>query len=196
MFSCCNRAPNVWEKSCQLRLSSALLYVQSTLAISNSTGLSEIVRDIRTSTYQICRNEEKLIRLTTFNKYMCNWTLEVRDILKILWKRGEIALFHNIFYMLLDFHVKAGTRFSLRDKRLFEISEVEITRVNCICLSLWCGGLMRIVIVLLFTFYIYKVLGGGCVSATKVMQMTKYFVYRQINYSVYQDISAQISQLK
>ena len=31
-----------------------------------------------------------LIRLTTFNKYMCNWTLEVRDILKILWKRGEI----------------------------------------------------------------------------------------------------------
>ena len=61
---------------------------------------------------------------------MCNWTLEVRDILKILWKRGEI---HNIFYMLLDFHVKAGTRFSLRDKRLFEISEVEITRVNSIC---------------------------------------------------------------
>ena len=65
--------------------------IQSTLAISNSTGLSEIVRDIRTSTYQICRIEEKLVRLTTFNKYMCNWTLEVRDILKILWKRGEIA---------------------------------------------------------------------------------------------------------
>ena len=65
--------------------------IQSTLAISNSTGLSEIVRNIRTSTYQICRIEEKLIRLTTFNKYMCNWTLEVRDILEILWKRGEIA---------------------------------------------------------------------------------------------------------
>ena len=31
---------------------------------------------------------EKLIRLTTFNKYMCNWTLKVRNILKILWKRG------------------------------------------------------------------------------------------------------------
>ena len=30
------------------------------------------------------------MRLTTFNKYMCNWTLEVRDVLKILWKRGEI----------------------------------------------------------------------------------------------------------
>ena len=37
-------------------------------------GLSEILRDIRTSTYQICRVEEKLIRLTTFNKYMRNWT--------------------------------------------------------------------------------------------------------------------------
>ena len=65
--------------------------IQSTLVISNSKGLSEILRDIRTLTYQICRIEEKLIRLTTFNKYMCNWTLEVRDILKILWKRGEIA---------------------------------------------------------------------------------------------------------
>ena len=29
-------------------------------------------------------------------------------------------------YLLLDFHVKPGTRFSLRDKRIFEISEVEI----------------------------------------------------------------------
>ena len=54
----------------------------------------------------------KLIRLTTFNKYMCNWTLEIRDILKILWKRGEIApleqflLFSTIFfYLLSDFHV-------------------------------------------------------------------------------------------
>ena len=65
--------------------------LQATLVISNSKGLSEILRDIRTSTYQIYRIEEKLIRLTTFNKYMCNWALEVRDILKILWKRGEIA---------------------------------------------------------------------------------------------------------
>ena len=44
--------------------------VQSTLVISNSKGLSEILRDIRTSTYQIFRIEEKLIRLTTFNKYV------------------------------------------------------------------------------------------------------------------------------
>ena len=66
-------------------------HLQSTLVISNSKGLSEILRGICNSTYQICRIEEKLIRLTKFNKYMCNWTLEVRVILKILWKRGEIA---------------------------------------------------------------------------------------------------------
>ena len=52
---------------------------------------------------------------------------------------GEIApqeqflLFSTIFYnLILDFCVKARTRFSLRDKRLFEI-EVEIKRVDCIC---------------------------------------------------------------
>ena len=44
--------------------------IQSTLVISNSKGLSEILRDIRTSTYQICRIEEKIIRTTTFNKYI------------------------------------------------------------------------------------------------------------------------------
>ena len=57
-------------------------------------------------------------------------------MLKILWKRGEIApkeqflLLSTIFcYLMLDFHVKTGIRFSLRDKRLFELTEVGITRV-------------------------------------------------------------------
>ena len=67
------------------------LNIQSTLVISNSKGLSEILRDIHISTYQICRIEEKIIRTTAFNKYICDWALEVRDILKILRKRGEIA---------------------------------------------------------------------------------------------------------
>ena len=35
------------------------IYVQSTLVISKSKGPSETVRDIRTSTYQICSIEEK-----------------------------------------------------------------------------------------------------------------------------------------
>ena len=38
---------------------------------------------------------------------------------------------------MLDFHVKTGTRFALRGKRLFEISEVEITRVDCSSTSLF-----------------------------------------------------------
>ena len=36
-------------------------FIQSTLVISNSKGLSEILRDIRSSTYQVCRIEEKII---------------------------------------------------------------------------------------------------------------------------------------
>ena len=38
------------------------LHVQSTLVISKSKGPSKTLRDIRTSTYQICRVEEKTIR--------------------------------------------------------------------------------------------------------------------------------------
>ena len=73
-------------------------------------------------------------RTITFNKWICNLTPEVRDrMLKILWKR--FLLFSTIFcYLFLDFHVKTGTRISLRDKRLFEISEVDITRVDCTCM--------------------------------------------------------------
>ena len=59
-------------------------------------------------------------------------------MLKILWKRGEIApeeqflLLSTIFYyLMLDFYVKTRIRFSLRDKQLFEIIKIEITRVNC-----------------------------------------------------------------
>ena len=60
-------------------------------------------------------------------------------MLKILWKRGKIApeeqflpLSTIFYYLMLDFYVKTGIRFSVRDKRLFEITEVEITRVDCI----------------------------------------------------------------
>ena len=35
------------------------IYIQSTLVISNSKGLSEILRDIHTSIYQVCRIKEK-----------------------------------------------------------------------------------------------------------------------------------------
>ena len=55
---------------------------------------------------------------------------------------GEIApeeqflpLSTIFLYLMLDLYVKTGIRFSLRDKRLFEITEVEITRVDCSCYS-------------------------------------------------------------
>ena len=53
------------------------------------------------------------------SQWICNLTPV--DILKLLWKRGEIApyeqflLFSTIFcYLLLDFHVKTGKVFTLR----------------------------------------------------------------------------------
>ena len=78
--------------------------LQSALVTLKSKGLLEILRGIRTLTYQICRIEEKLNRTTTFNKCICNLTPEVRDMLKILRKRGAISpLFHNILLSVVRF---------------------------------------------------------------------------------------------
>ena len=44
------------------------LKIQSTLVISTSKGPSETLRDIRTSTYQMCRIEENTNRTTKFHK--------------------------------------------------------------------------------------------------------------------------------
>ena len=94
---------------------------QSTLVISKSKGPSEILRDIRTSTYQMCRTEENTSRTTKFHKRTCNLTpLVEKYMLKILWKMGEIApeeQFHPLstifYYLTLNFYVKTGIRFSL-----------------------------------------------------------------------------------
>ena len=71
---------------------------------------------------------------------------------KILWKRGEIApgeqflLLSIIFsYLMLNFSVNTRIRFSLRDKRLFEITEVEITRVDCIKMKMFADKTKRLV---------------------------------------------------
>ena len=98
-------------------------YLQSTLVISNSKGISEIFRD--TSTYQICRIEEKIIRTTTFNKYICNWTLELGDILKTLWKRGasNFSSFPQYFLPVVRFSclirdkIFVSRKAVIRDKR-------------------------------------------------------------------------------
>ena len=69
---------------------------------------------------------------------------------KILRKRGEIApveqflLLSIIFsYLMLNFSVNTRIRFSLRDKRLFEITEVEITRVDCIKMKMFADKTKR-----------------------------------------------------
>ena len=61
----------------QRHIKQRLSDIQSTLIISNFKLLSEILRDIRTPTYQLCRIEETIIRTTTCNKYICNWTLRL-----------------------------------------------------------------------------------------------------------------------
>ena len=51
-------------------------------------------------------------------------------------KIEQFLLFSTIFcYLLLSFHVNTETNILLRDRRLFETSEVEITRVDCIIKS-------------------------------------------------------------
>ena len=46
--------------------------------------------------------------------------------------KSNFSPYPQYFYLLLSFYVRTGTRISLRDKRLFEITEVEIARVDCI----------------------------------------------------------------
>ena len=81
-----------------------VLQIQSTLVTSNSKGLSEIFRDIRTATYQICRIEEIIIRTITVNKYICNWTLENIVEQRRNCSLGAISpLFHIIFLPVVTF---------------------------------------------------------------------------------------------
>ena len=49
--------------------------------------------------------------------------------------RSNFSSYPQYFcYLMLDFCVKTRISFSIRDKPLFEITEVEITRVDCIYL--------------------------------------------------------------
>ena len=112
--------------------------IQSTLVISKAKGPSEILRDKRTSTYQTCRTEENTNQTTTFHKWTCNLTPLVKNICWKYcgkWEKSPEEQFHPLstifYYLMINFYVKTGIRFSLRDKRLFEITEVEITRVDC-----------------------------------------------------------------
>ena len=58
----------------------SILNIQSTLVISNSNGLSEILRDIRLSTIRFAKFRKKMNPAATFNKYVyviCLLKLEI-----------------------------------------------------------------------------------------------------------------------
>ena len=93
----------------------------------------------------MCRIEENTNRTTKFHKWTCNLTPLVRNICwKYCGKREKLLLRSNFssypqyFVTWCQNWCKTGIRFSLRDKRLFEITEVEITRVDCIIQSTAC----------------------------------------------------------
>ena len=102
--------------------------IQSTIVISKPKGPSETLRDIRTSTYQLCRIEENTNRTTKFHKWTCNLTPLVRNMLKILWKRDNFSSYPQYFVTWCSISMIKKDQISLGDKRLFEIIEVEIKR--------------------------------------------------------------------
>ena len=53
-----------------------------------------MLRDIRTSTYQICRTEKKINRTTTFNKLIYKLTPGVRETCCLIFNQGP------------DFHIE------------------------------------------------------------------------------------------
>ena len=53
----------------------SVIDIQSTLVISKSKGPSKTVRDIRTSTYQICSIEEKQFEQPIFTNDYVIWLL-------------------------------------------------------------------------------------------------------------------------
>ena len=103
--------------------------VRSTLIISEVQGTLSNTSWYPYSDISDLQNWRKMNRTTTFHKWVCNLTPEVKDIMKILWKRGGAISphFHNILLPVVRFPCLTGTRFSLRDKQLFEIREIEIT---------------------------------------------------------------------
>ena len=118
-------------------------YLQSTFIISKTKGLSEILRDIGTSTYQICRIEEKNNQIIRFHKGIYNLTPDVRDIEKYCGEGEKMILRSNFFlspqYFITCCKISMLKRKNIlfRDKQSFGISDVEITRVNCILFSVY-----------------------------------------------------------
>ena len=89
-----------------MRIYALSKFKYSWLSLSrNRKGLSKTLRDIRTSTYQICSIEEKTIWTTKFYKWLCNLTSLIRNI---YWKycgKGEKLLPRSKFSSFLQYFV-------------------------------------------------------------------------------------------
>ena len=78
----------------------------------------------------MCSSEEKQFEQPKFTNDYVIRLLFLEIYIENIVEKGIIStIFCNL---ILDFCVKTRTRFSLRDKRLFEITEVEITRVDLV----------------------------------------------------------------
>ena len=100
---------HIWALVQFIAIISDRLYSHSRHSLSRSPRDSEILGDIRTWTYQICKVGEKK-----------NWTITFTE--------GAISpLFQNILLPVIRFSCLNKDQILLEDKLLFEISEVEIT---------------------------------------------------------------------
>ena len=115
----------------------ALIYSRLSLSRSQRDRLKHfeisVLRHIR-----FAELREIPIEQQNFTNEHVIWLLYLEIYAENIVERGEIApeeqfllLFTIFCYLTLDFSVKTRIRFSLRDKRFFEITEVEITRVDC-----------------------------------------------------------------
>ena len=123
----------IWKKK-QQKNSFYNLRLQSTLVISNTKGsLKYFKRSV--STYQISRIEKNKSnnRISQIEMQFDSWSKRyIENIAEngrnLMLLRSNFSSFPQYFCCLFsDFYFKTGTWFSLRDKRLFDISEVEIT---------------------------------------------------------------------
>ena len=71
--------------------------------------------------------------------------------------KGEKLQFLHLSTIFCYFYVKSRIRFSLRDKRLFEIMEVKITRVDYIKIELPCKQTKNIILVLVMVAFIFLI---------------------------------------
>ena len=130
----------LWPKqySVMLWFLNVWFILQSTLVISKSKVSLKyfeisVPRHFRFAEFR--KNKHKQPHLINEHKI---WLLKLEIYWKNIVEKWRIApkvqflLFSTIFCnLLLDFHVKTEARFSLRDKWLFEIGEIEITIVDC-----------------------------------------------------------------